>query len=76
MLESMEKFKHLVVNRYFSFFFLLILYFVFQPGTAEQSDKLRVIIENLEEQKAGYVNLLNLITVNSMNLKKYFLLVL
>jgi hypothetical protein len=47
MLESMEKFKHLV------------------PGTLEQSEKLRIIVANLEEQKAGYVNLLNLITLTN-----------
>jgi hypothetical protein len=63
MLESMEKFKHLVVN-IFLFFFLNYSYDLFQPGSIEQSEKLRVIIANLEEQKAGYVNLLNLITVN------------
>ena len=35
-----------------------------KPGSEEQCDKLRVIVANLEEQQAGYVNLLNLITVN------------
>lgn len=63
MLESMDRFKHLVV----SIFLSISNWFVFsslQPGTQEQSEKLRVIIANLEEQKAGYVNLLNLITVN------------
>jgi hypothetical protein len=78
MFESMEKFKHIVVNRCFSFSFhsLSDLFVFIQPGTLEQSEKLRIIIANLEEQKAGYVNLLNLITVNSMGLKKSFLLVL
>ncbi|CAF4631142.1 unnamed protein product, partial [Rotaria socialis] len=32
------------------------------PGSQEQCEKLYIIIENLEEQRAGYVNLLNLIT--------------
>jgi hypothetical protein len=45
---------------------LKYFYDLFQPGTLEQSEKLRVIVANLEEQKAGYVNLLNLITVNSL----------
>ena len=35
-----------------------------KPGSDEQCDKLRVIVANLEEQQAGYVNLLNLITVS------------
>ena len=37
--------------------------FSVKPGSEEQCDKLRVIVANLEEQQAGYVNLLNLITV-------------
>ncbi|CAF1431855.1 unnamed protein product [Adineta ricciae] len=47
MLDSMDKFKHLV------------------PGSDDQCDKLRVIISNLEEQQAGYMNLLNLITLTN-----------
>ncbi|CAF3764721.1 unnamed protein product [Adineta steineri] len=47
MLDSMDKFKHLV------------------PGSEEQCEKLRIIIANLEEQQAGYVNLFNLITLTN-----------
>ncbi|CAF4287233.1 unnamed protein product [Rotaria sp. Silwood2] len=35
------------------------------PGSQEQCEKLHIIIENLEEQQAGYVNLLNLITLTN-----------
>ncbi|CAF4541989.1 unnamed protein product [Rotaria socialis] len=35
------------------------------PGSQEQCEKLYIIIENLEEQRAGYVNLLNLITLTN-----------
>ncbi|UJR31138.1 hypothetical protein I4U23_018645 [Adineta vaga] len=47
MLDSMERFKHLV------------------PGSDDQCEKLRVIISNLEEQQAGYMNLFNLITLTN-----------
>ncbi|CAF1498891.1 unnamed protein product [Rotaria sp. Silwood1] len=35
------------------------------PGSQEQCEKLHIIIENLEEQQSGYVNLLNLITLTN-----------
>ncbi|CAF2208121.1 unnamed protein product [Rotaria magnacalcarata] len=35
------------------------------PGSQEQCEKLYIIIENLEEQQAGYVNLRNLITLTN-----------
>ena len=44
--------------------YLKYSYILLQPGSEEQCEKLRIIISNLEEQQAGYVNLLNLITVN------------
>lgn len=64
MLESMEKFEHLVVNNFFLFLFRKKTCNFLQPGTNEQREKLYTIISNLEEQQASYTNLLNLITVN------------
>lgn len=61
MLESMDKFKHLMVDNHSCACFI-VFFFTFQPSADEQRQKLETIISNLEEQKASYTNLFDLIT--------------
>lgn len=76
MLDSMEQFKDLVVgdrakekDRWIGETFSL------QPGSEEQCEKLRMIINSLSEQQTGYVNLLNLINVRGSTKRMSLLIV-